>query len=488
MAYLNRYAWLLALALVCAFARAENANDDPLLRIDEGKVYRLVNGEPIMGSEVLDVLVENRWVENLTSFIDYAIRREAVDKAKIDVPRAETDAELRRVLKTAARGLGGTLEEVETNFGGGVVQALRRSVEADLGLLKIFQRDNKLTADAKTDSKAFLDRKKAFLEHEVKLSGVITDPKDLGVGEAVRIGSKKYPRDEVRKFILEAEGQVQKSELEKILHQLTIQKLVETAAKEEGLKLSDDDRNFHFSFLARLKEMELGVPGRSVMMQAIQANKMTVEQYLHCRLFSWDALATMIVRKSIRLPDLKKEYAANPELYKTQENLCAHIFVQVLDPDGHPYQIQWQADGHPAINSFVDGRREAQFEAAKSKIDGLEPLAKADFEETARKYSDDTVTRKAGGLLGRIGERAIPVRPLDTNVVKAVMKLKPGEISAPVRSAYGWHILKCLEKQDVTFEEVEERVYVMLLHNRRDDLINKQLIERAKIEETYLKR
>jgi parvulin-like peptidyl-prolyl isomerase len=408
---------------------------------------------------------------------------EEAEKAKIEIPPADVDAELKNFLKHKGGMLGNDLEKIEREYGSGVLNALKRSVRADLGLMTIFHNEKKLKPDKRTDSREFEELKRSLVERRVKLSGVEIDPQKLGTGEGVRIGARSYSRDEVRRYIIEAEGQIPKSELFNKLSQLTLEKLIKAQAAAQSLSLTENDRNFHFSYMCRLKEQQLGVNGRAVMRQIMQEHGMNSEQYLQSRIFSFDALMTLIVKKSIGLKELRAEFAVHPEKYKVSESLTAHIFVQVLDPDGHPYGPNWQAAGFPALNKFSAERREEQYAAAKSKIDGLVPLAKDNFEETARKYSDDP-SRRAAGLIGRLGARTIPTRPIDEHVRDAAVKLKPGEISAPVRSDYGWHILKCLEKQDVTYEEVEERVYITLIHEAKEALMDK-LLKTAKVEDKF---
>src|SRR5256885_12222465 len=43
------------------------------------------------------------------------------------------------------------------------------------------------------------------------------------------------------------------------------------------------------------------------------------------------------------------------------------------------------------------------------------------------------------GIVGRVGPETILMPPCDITVRDAALKLKPGEMSAPVRSDYGWH-------------------------------------------------
>ena len=86
----------------------------------------------------------------------------------------------------------------------------------------------------------------------------------------------------------------------------------------------------------------------------------------------------------------------------------------------------------------------------KSRMDNLhERLVNGgDFAELARQYSEDGSAAN-GGDLGW-------VNPGDTvpQFEKAMNALQPGEISQPIRSPFGWHIIQVLErrKQDMTKE------------------------------------
>jgi foldase protein PrsA len=64
----------------------------------------------------------------------------------------------------------------------------------------------------------------------------------------------------------------------------------------------------------------------------------------------------------------------------------------------------------------------------------------ADFAALAKKYSTDTVSAKSGGKLLPAVSKGQTVPPFD----KAVFSLKTKEISKPVHSTYGWHIIQPL--------------------------------------------
>ncbi|MDO9576531.1 MAG: peptidylprolyl isomerase [Candidatus Cloacimonadales bacterium] len=86
---------------------------------------------------------------------------------------------------------------------------------------------------------------------------------------------------------------------------------------------------------------------------------------------------------------------------------------------------------------------EADKAVAKVKIDSLYQfvISGADFAETARDFSEDT-SASNGGDLGFFNEGKMVK---EFNDVAFAMKI--GEISEPVMTQYGWHIIKCTGKQ-----------------------------------------
>jgi len=89
------------------------------------------------------------------------------------------------------------------------------------------------------------------------------------------------------------------------------------------------------------------------------------------------------------------------------------------------------------------------------------------FDELARLHSEDASASK-GGDLGWIN-------PGDTvpDFEKAMSALQPGEVSAPIQSPFGWHLIQVLERrdQDVTQE--------------RQKLMARQAIRERKAEEAF---
>lgn len=67
----------------------------------------------------------------------------------------------------------------------------------------------------------------------------------------------------------------------------------------------------------------------------------------------------------------------------------------------------------------------------------------ADFAQLARTNSTDTTTAQTGGQLGWFTQQE-----LASPLAEAAFALQPGEISQPVQTEFGWHIVRVLERQD----------------------------------------
>ncbi|MGH8629942.1 MAG: peptidylprolyl isomerase, partial [Burkholderiales bacterium] len=94
-------------------------------------------------------------------------------------------------------------------------------------------------------------------------------------------------------------------------------------------------------------------------------------------------------------------------------------------------------------------------------------LGNADFAELARLHSEDASAGR-GGDLGWIS-------PGDTvpDFERAVEALKPGELSEPIRSPFGWHLIHVLERRDEDMSAERQR------------MVARQAIRQRKAEEAY---
>ena len=120
---------------------------------------------------------------------------------------------------------------------------------------------------------------------------------------------------------------------------------------------------------------------------------------------------------------------------------------------------------HVLIRVAPDADIEAQSEAEiRAKGVAQIALAGGDFAALAKKHSDDPGTMDRGGDLGWFGRGGI-----DPEFEKAVFAAKPGDIVGPVRSQYGYHIIRVdgfRPEQQRPFEDVQEQVRFRVLEGR----------------------
>src|SRR2546426_12516487 len=65
------------------------------------------------------------------------------------------------------------------------------------------------------------------------------------------------------------------------------------------------------------------------------------------------------------------------------------------------------------------------------------------FMEAARKHSKDTTTKRAGGALGWFTRQKM-VKEFS----EEAFNLKIGEVSQPVKSQFGWHLIFCEDRRE----------------------------------------
>jgi len=134
-------------------------------------------------------------------------------------------------------------------------------------------------------------------------------------------------------------------------------------------------------------------------------------------------------------PEVKAFYQKHLDRFKTPEQYeIHHIFTASLQPDAHGTGIDDPALRKKAerLNALVD-------QDAAEKIQDLHRQLKsgADFAALAKEHSEDDKSGENGGSWG-----TLPLSELPESLATALKNLKQNKVSEPVRSPYGYHILK----------------------------------------------
>ena len=151
-------------------------------------------------------------------------------------------------------------------------------------------------------------------------------------------------------------------------------------------------------------------------------------------------------------------YASHADEYKENKIRAAHILVRT----------------NSAMDEAARMAKRTAIQEAYSKIQAGEP-----FEKVAEAYSEDSLSAKKGGELGWLKEGAIA-----PEFSKAVFALKPGAVSEPFETSFGFHIVKALEGPTVTtrpFEAVSGNIRYQLRNEAKEAEL-KRLLGKVEIE------
>lgn len=188
-----------------------------------------------------------------------------------------------------------------------------------------------------------------------------------------------------------------------------------------------------------------------------------------------------------KVSQLKKDLGANFQMalaqygYKSEADLketmkigmlqekAAMKDIKVTDKELQDYYNNYKPDIKARHILVAD---EAKANEVKQKLD-----AGGKFEDLAKQYSTDTASAQNGGDLGWFG-----TGKMDPEFEKAAFALKVNEISAPVKSQYGYHIIqKTGEKPKKSFAAMKKDIiYAVKSSKLTNDVINKTMEKELK--------
>ena len=210
------------------------------------------------------------------------------------------------------------------------------------------------------------------------------------------------------------------------LDTLITNKIFEMEAESEGLSVAEKE------IQAELTELIETYGGQEEYEAVLDANNIEEEALLED--ISTHLLQTKVLEKVINITDeeLATYFEENKTTYEQTEQVeASHILVAD------------EATAKEVINKLNEG---------------------SDFAELASEYSTDTSSSTDGGSLGYFG-----AGEMVEEFEKVAFEMEIDDISDPVESEYGFHIIKVTGKQDAkeaVFEDVKEDVYDNLLEMR----------------------
>lgn len=185
------------------------------------------------------------------------------------------------------------------------------------------------------------------------------------------------------------------------------------------------------------------------------------------RSIEYSTVKVNAIKKQPSQEDIDAYYAAHTSEYQTEEQasieyiqLTLSDLMQSVTPSDE--QVTAYYEENKVLFSKKERRKISHILFAKTKETTLEQalekakaaksrLAKEEFASLAKELSDDSLTAKVGGDLG-----LFEVGVMEANFEKVAAELVLGEISEPVESAFGYHIITVTELVPAVTKPLEE--------------------------------
>ena len=246
-----------------------------------------------------------------------------------------------------------------------------------------------------------------------------------------------------------------------LLQDLIMDKLVAEAASSE--KVSDADVD------AELTKIKGQFPDEKAFQDQIAQAGMTPEKLkenIRTGLQQSRWMKSQVKSSEVTDDQAKTFYESNIKEFEQPETVKASHILFMVDPD--------------ASADVVKQKEEAAMKAAARATAG------EDFTKLAKELSEEPGASESGGDLGFFPkDRMVP------EFAEVAFLQKVGDISKPVKTQFGWHVIKVTDKKEagtVPFDQVKEQVVSYLKSNNQREAVQavlNKLKESAKIE-TFL--
>lgn len=226
------------------------------------------------------------------------------------------------------------------------------------------------------------------------------------------------------------EGEITERE---VLRNMIDEKIMVHYAKESNVDVKESEIDKQ---VERVKESNK--INDKILDEMLKSDGLTMEKYrkkLHDQILVQKITSIEAPPVTISDDEVKSYYNRNKELFVDPGKVRAsHIIILASDESGGEYILE----------------AEKQIDRIHSEI-----IGGADFAETARKYSQDGSSQNGGDLGWFSKGKMLP------KFEEVAFSMKKGEVSEPVRTGFGFHLIKLTDREDprqISVEEVMESI------------------------------
>jgi len=169
-------------------------------------------------------------------------------------------------------------------------------------------------------------------------------------------------------------------------------------------------------------------------------------------------------------PMVKARYVLfDPDAFKGEVTVAEDEIVDYYESNTDEFKTEKTVEASHILIKLHPGAGEEADTAARAKAEEIAKMAREgkDFAELAKTYSEGPTSDK-GGYLGKF-QKSQMVKPF----ADKAFSMAPGEISDPVKTQFGWHVIKVESVEDATtrtLEESKDRIVAILKQRKARNL------------------
>lgn len=184
-----------------------------------------------------------------------------------------------------------------------------------------------------------------------------------------------------------------------------------------------------------------------------------------------DEFNTALENAELTLDEYKENVRKNIKSSLIVSNVSDELFkdVNITDEDISNYYNEHLDSYKTATVSHILIEDEAKAKEIREKA-----VKGEDFATLAKENSEDTGTATNGGSLGTVSYDTTSYVKEFTEAFKA---LGEGEISEPVKSTYGYHIIKVTDIKQETLDEAKEDIKTTLENEKKNEIYDSTIEE-----------
>lgn len=263
---------------------------------------------------------------------------------------------------------------------------------------------------------------------------------------------------------------------DKIVNELIVRELINQEAQKRNIKVSNEEVNKVIDGIAQ----KLG--GKSKMEDTLAANNINKNDFINnikMDLLTKKLVDNVAINTVVSDQDAKKFYDANKSTKFTysDEVRAQHILISGSESD---IKAKIEAGNPKLPPAQIDKKVQEEMSKIKAKAEKVLAEVKANslaFNDFAKKYSEDPTSAPKGGDLGFFSKnQMVPA------FSQAAFSLTPGQISGLVKTDFGYHIIRVVDrkKAGVTpFNELKPEIKQYLTDQNKMQRLQK-IIESAK--------